>query len=102
MMVVVAGRLDRLDGEEAHVLSDGDGDSVWAACEIERLGGRALLALQGPEAGAVLEAMAPESAEMRFMDVRALTLAGAECIVSRSGYSGEDGFEISVPDDAAV
>jgi len=83
--------------DEAHLrltLSD--------ACEIERLDGRALLALQGPAAGAVLAGMAPESAGMRFMDVRALTLAGAECIVSRSGYSGEDGFEISVPDDAAV
>jgi len=104
--LMVANRGDHLflvvnaackDADEAHLrahLSD--------ACEIERLDGRALLALQGPEAGAVLEAMAPESAEMRFMDVRALTLAGATCIVSRSGYSGEDGFEISVPDDDAV
>jgi aminomethyltransferase len=104
--LMVANRGDHLflvvnaackDADEAHLrahLSD--------ACEIERLDGRALLALQGPEAGAVLEAMAPESVEMRFMDVRALTLAGAECIVSRSGYSGEDGFEISVPDDDAV
>ncbi len=66
-------------------------------CEIERLDDRALMALQGPMAGAVLQAMAPESAEMRFMDVRDLILNGAECIVSRSGYSGEDGFEISVP-----
>jgi aminomethyltransferase len=85
------------DADEAHMRAH-----LGDACEIERLDGRALLALQGPEAGAVLEAMAPESAEMRFMDVRALTLAGAECIVSRSGYSGEDGFEISVPEDAAV
>ncbi len=104
--LMVANRGDHLflvvnaackDADEAHLrahLSD--------ACEIERLDGRALLALQGPEAAAVLAAMAPESAEMRFMDVRALTLAGAACIVSRPGYSGEDGFEISVPDDAAV
>ena len=104
--LMVANRGDHLfvvvnaackDADEAHLrahLSD--------TCEIERLDGRALLALQGPEAAAVLAAMAPESAEMRFMDVRALTLAGAACIVSRSGYSGEDGFEISVPDDAAV
>jgi aminomethyltransferase len=84
------------DADEAHMrahLSD--------VCEIERLGDRALLALQGPEAGAVLASLAPESASMRFMDVRALTLVGTECIVSRSGYSGEDGFEISVPDDHA-
>jgi aminomethyltransferase len=71
-------------------------------CEIERLDGRALMALQGPAAGAALASLAPESAKMRFMDVRDLTLAGAECIVSRSGYSGEDGFEISVPDADAV
>ena len=84
------------DADEAHMrahLSD--------VCEIERLDDRALLALQGPHAGAVLTSLAPESAEMRFMDVRDLTLAGAECIVSRSGYSGEDGFEISVPNDHA-
>jgi aminomethyltransferase len=84
------------DADEAHMrahLSD--------ACEIERLDGRALMALQGPQAGAVLAAMAPESANMRFMDVRDLTLAGAKCIVSRSGYSGEDGFEISAPNEHA-
>jgi aminomethyltransferase len=85
------------DADEAHLrahLSD--------ACAIERLDGRALLALQGPEAGAVLKAMAPAAASMRFMDARALTLAGAECIVSRSGYTGEDGFEISVANSDAV
>ncbi len=104
--LMVANRGDHLflvvnaackDADEAHMRAH-----LGDACEIERLDGRALMALQGPEAGAVLEAMAPESAGMRFMDVRALTLAGATCIVSRSGYSGEDGFEISVPDDAAV
>jgi aminomethyltransferase len=104
--LMVANRGDHLfvvvnaackDADEAHMRAH-----LGDACEIERLDGRALMALQGPEAAAVLEAMAPESAEMRFMDVRAVTLAGAECIVSRSGYSGEDGFEISVPDDAAV
>ena len=85
------------DADEAHMrahLSD--------ACEIERLDDRALMALQGPAAGAVLASLAPESAKMRFMDVRDLTLAGAECIVSRSGYSGEDGFEISVSNEGAV
>lgn len=58
---------------------------------------RALLALQGPAAENVLSAMDPTIAEMRFMDVATATLAGAECWVSRSGYTGEDGFEISVP-----
>ncbi len=62
---------------------------------------RALLALQGPRAEAVLTEFAPEAAAMRFMDVRTLDLDGAECWVSRSGYTGEDGYEISVPADQA-
>jgi aminomethyltransferase len=58
---------------------------------------RALLALQGPAAEAVLSTLDPKAANMRFMDVASLSLAGVECWVSRSGYSGEDGYEISVP-----
>jgi aminomethyltransferase len=70
-------------------------------CTIERLDDRALLALQGPKAEAVLAALVPTLSSMRFMDVRAVSLLGGDCIVSRSGYTGEDGFEISAPADLA-
>jgi aminomethyltransferase len=69
-------------------------------CEIERLD-RALIALQGPRAEAALARVAAEAASMRFMDVRALPVLGAACVVARSGYTGEDGFEISTPPDEA-
>ena len=67
---------------------------------LKELSNRALLALQGPLAQAVLAEHHPASASMAFMDVATLPLAGAECWVSRSGYTGEDGFEISVPESA--
>ena len=70
-------------------------------CEIEVLTNHALLALQGPAAAHVLAELAPESAEMVFMTARTLVLNGVECLVSRSGYTGEDGFEISVPNQHA-
>ncbi|WP_312933003.1 glycine cleavage system aminomethyltransferase GcvT [Pseudomonas sp.] len=67
-------------------------------CEVQALfDERALLALQGPAAARVLARLAPEVAAMTFMQVRQLTLLGTPCVVSRSGYTGEDGFEISVP-----
>ncbi|MBL8529583.1 MAG: glycine cleavage system aminomethyltransferase GcvT [Burkholderiales bacterium] len=66
-------------------------------CEVTELTDRALLALQGPQAGAVLARFAPETGPMTFMTVGPATLAGIACTVSRSGYTGEDGFEISVP-----
>ncbi|MDF1719011.1 MAG: glycine cleavage system aminomethyltransferase GcvT [Antarcticimicrobium sp.] len=68
---------------------------------VTALEDRALLALQGPRAEAVLTELAPEAAAMRFMDVRTMELDGVEAWVSRSGYTGEDGYEISVPADRA-
>ncbi len=77
-------------------MRDNLGDDV----ELEVLD-RALLALQGPAAASVLARFAPDCANMIFMSAISLSIDGAECFVSRSGYSGEDGYEISIPNDAA-
>ena len=71
-------------------------------CQVQPLfEERALLALQGPAAVNVLQRLAPDVAKMTFMQFAPVTLLGADCYVSRSGYTGEDGFEISVPADRA-
>lgn len=77
-------------------------EKLGDTCEVTPQFERGLLALQGPKSEAALARLAPEVAEMKFMDARALTLLGAECVVSRTGYSGEDGFEISVPAEKTV
>ncbi len=63
----------------------------------ERHDDRALLALQGPAAAAVMARLSPEAAALPFLGVAAVSLGGIFAWVSRSGYTGEDGFEISVP-----
>ncbi len=68
-----------------------------ADCTIEPLPEQALLALQGPQAAAVLARLAPGLAELVFMTAARFEIAGADCFVARSGYTGEDGFEISLP-----
>ncbi|MDV4154519.1 glycine cleavage system aminomethyltransferase GcvT [Rhizobium brockwellii] len=70
-------------------------------CDITVLD-RALIALQGPRAVSVLAELWADVAAMKFMDVRHCRLHDVSCLVSRSGYSGEDGFEISIPSDKAV
>ena len=82
----------RKDADEAHLRR-----SLPNSCAVERLDDRALLALQGPLAETVLMRWCPGVASMRFMDVRGLSILGMDCIVSRSGYTGEDGFEINLP-----
>jgi aminomethyltransferase len=66
-------------------------------CVIDSLGDRALIALQGPKAEAALTKICADAAAMKFMDAGPRRVAGYDCFVSRSGYTGEDGFEISVP-----
>lgn len=69
---------------------------------VEELTDRALLALQGPAAGEIMAELAPQSAELAFMETAAMDVRGVRCRVSRMGYTGEDGFEISIPADAAL
>lgn len=78
--------------DEAHLRANLSDD-----CVIESLTGRALIALQGPKAEAVLAKLCAEAPSMTFMDAGPRKVAGIDCFVSRSGYTGEDGFEISVP-----
>lgn len=82
--------------DEAHLRAHLSND-----CIIESLADRALIALQGPKAEAVLAKLCAEAGAMKFMDAGPRKVAGLDCFVSRSGYTGEDGFEISVPADDA-
>ncbi|MSO81008.1 MAG: glycine cleavage system aminomethyltransferase GcvT [Alphaproteobacteria bacterium] len=92
-LVVNAGTKDT---DVAHMSA-----ALGGRATVERHDDRALLALQGPQAAAVMARLAPDAAALRFMHGAPVAVAGFPCLVMRSGYTGEDGFEISVADDAA-
>ena len=84
------------DADLAHIQKH-----LSAACEIEPMFSRGLLALQGPQASQALARLVPAVATMTFMTGAFFTIEGAECYVTRSGYTGGDGYEISTPAAAA-
>lgn len=73
-----------------------------AGVTLRPLPDRALIALQGPGAVPALATLAPDIAAMKFMDFAKHAIAGVPCLVSRSGYTGEDGVEISIPAEHAT
>lgn len=94
LVIVANASRKELDG---HTLAE----HVPAGVTLEQHPQRALLALQGPSAVAVMQDLCPEAAALRFLGVVEATIGGAAVWISRSGYSGEDGFEISVREEAA-
>lgn len=72
------------------------------AITMNHMGDQALLALQGPEAGAALAELIPATADLYFMQCNAFEYQGVPLWISRSGYTGEDGFEISIPAEAVA
>ena len=83
-------------GDLAHIT-----EHIGQRCEVIPMPERALLALQGPQAVTALARLVPGVEQLVFMTGAAFTWEGVDLFITRSGYTGEDGFEISVPDTAA-
>ena len=78
-------------GDIAHIQA-----KIGSRCEVIPMPEMALMALQGPQAVTALQRLAPGVEKLVFMTGGRFTVAGCDCFLTRSGYTGEDGFEISV------
>jgi aminomethyltransferase len=84
------------DADYAHIQA-----KIGHRAKLTRREDRALLALQGPAAAAILARFVPEAASLKFMNALEARFEGVDALLTRSGYTGEDGYEISVPNDSA-
>ncbi|HEY9096216.1 MAG TPA: glycine cleavage system aminomethyltransferase GcvT, partial [Hydrogenophaga sp.] len=90
LFVIVNGACKH--GDLAHIKA-----SIGSLCHVDAQFDRALLALQGPQAATALERLLPGVNKLVFMTGAAFAWAGGDLYVTRSGYTGEDGFEVSLP-----